>query len=87
MNDHLKPKGYANVSWLKIAKIFPDKYEIVESYDPDLDQRRNIIPNDQAERQAGNATQPESRTTKPPKTVNPKAGGQFAPAPLFGDFS
>ena len=42
---------------------------------------QNLIePNDQAERQAGNATQPESSVTKSPKTVNPQTGSQFAPA-------
>ena len=41
-------------------------------------------PNDKGERQAGNATQPESSATKSPETVNSQAGGQFAPAPLFG---
>src|SRR3990167_7303423 len=39
------------------------------------------MSNDQAERQAGNATQPENSATDSPKTVNPQAGGQFAPAP------
>ena len=37
----------------------------------------------QAERQAGNATQPESNTTKSLETVNPQADGQFASAHLL----
>jgi len=40
----------------------------------------SYLPNDKAERQAGNVTQPKSSATKPPKTVNLKAGNQFAPA-------
>jgi len=40
--------------------------------------------NDQAERQAEKATQPENSATKSPKTVNLQAGGQFAPVPLLG---
>jgi len=50
-----------------------------------IDKHCEQTPNDQAERQAGNATQPESSVTKSPKTVNPQAGGQFALAPLLSE--
>ena len=61
MNDHLKPKGYEKISWLKIAQMFPDKYEIVSSYDPKHDERLKDYPkvlgdkshNDQADSQPG----------------------------------
>jgi len=47
--------------------------------------KHGVKTNDKAERLAGNAMQPESSVTKSLETVNPQAGGQFVPAPLFGE--
>ena len=43
------------------------------------------LPNDQAERLAVNAGNPETKMTEPTQVAEPQAGSQFAPATLLGD--
>ena len=84
MNDHLKPKGYEKKSWLQIARLFPDKYEIIDSYDPKHDQR--LSPNGEADPQPGQRPQNETgtvRTLDDAKTAPLTAVGSSA---LFGSF-